>query len=348
MFWLYGFILITSTLIFVIIGTWLACYLLNMAGIYDMPSARSNHSKPVARGGGVAIILPLLGFMLVAGAPAQMLWAALGVAIISFVDDISGVAITQRLVVHIAAVIIAVTALDGAIVQGIIPLWADKIIAGILLLAFLNIYNFMDGIDGLTGAQTIALGAGFIIITALTANLGTGLGIDGALLIAAAAGFLLFNWHPARIFMGDVGSIPLGLITGFLLLDMAAGGYWAAALILPAFYLTDAIATLGNRLINKEIIWQAHSKHAYQQAVRAGYSHDWVVIRISAFNIVAILLAAISTIGFWWSLSALFIAYAAAIYLRWHLQNLPPANYGVNQHISDKQTQPASSAIITN
>lgn len=344
MFWIYSFILVISTVIFTVTGTLLAKFLLELTAVQDLPNERSNHARPVPRGGGVAIIVPLLGFMLVSGAPSHLLWAALGLAVISFVDDLRGVAIRDRLIIQVAACALALTSLDGLVFQGLLPFWPDRLLAGVLLLGFLNLYNFMDGIDGITGAQTIALGLGFIGMAIAVPHLGHGLGVDGALLIAAAGSFLLFNWHPARIFMGDVGSITLGFITGFLLLQLAALGQFVPALILPAYYLVDAGITFGKRLYAKEKVWEAHSQHAYQQAVRMGWPHDAVVLKIARSNACSLALALIATGGGAWAALALVLAYAQAGWLWWLLKTRrPEAGSRNNDNVIDAEFEEVAS-----
>ncbi|MDH3702467.1 MAG: glycosyl transferase, partial [Alphaproteobacteria bacterium] len=110
----------------------------------------------------------------------------------------------------------------------------------------------------------------------------------------AALGFLRFNWHPARIFLGDVGSVPLGYLLGWLLLQAAAAGYWAPALILPLYYLADATITLLRRAARREKVWQAHREHFYQRAVQNGRSHARVSLAVLAANVVLAALALVA------------------------------------------------------
>ncbi len=124
--------------------------------------------------------------------------------------------------------------------------------------------------------------------------------IYGLALLAGALGFLWWNWHPARIFLGDVGSVPLGFLIGWLLLVLAKNGHWQAALILPLYYLADATITLIRRALRGEKVWQAHREHFYQQAVRRGLSHADVVRHVLALNLVLVLLAVAATWGWGW------------------------------------------------
>jgi UDP-N-acetylmuramyl pentapeptide phosphotransferase/UDP-N-acetylglucosamine-1-phosphate transferase len=154
----------------------------------------------------------------------------------------------------------------------------------------------MDGIDGLAASETIAICMGIMLVTALTGSFGSQLSLSALIVLAAAAGFLWWNVHPARIFLGDVGSVPLGFLLGYLLLQMARAGYPHAALILPAYYLCDASITLARRAWRGEKIWQAHSEHFYQQAVRSGKRHDVVVRIINGVNILLIGLACLASL----------------------------------------------------
>jgi UDP-N-acetylmuramyl pentapeptide phosphotransferase/UDP-N-acetylglucosamine-1-phosphate transferase len=142
----------------------------------------------------------------------------------------------------------------------------------------------MDGIDGLAGAETASIGAGLLLFASVGAGVDSELRGLAAVVSAAAIGFLVWNWAPARIFLGDVGSVPLGFLLGFLLLDLAFRGHWKIALILPLYFLADATITLSRRLLRSERIWRAHREHFYQQAVRRGVAHEAVVTRVLAAN----------------------------------------------------------------
>ena len=148
----------------------------------------------------------------------------------------------------------------------------------------------MDGIDGLAGSETIAVALGYLALL-------TYAGLEDpfwrlALVIAAsAAGYLFWNWHPAKVFMGDSGSIPLGFLLGWLMLDLALAGQWAAGLILPLYFVADATFTLLARARRGEKLWQAHRQHFYQRAVLGGATPSGVVWRVGATNAVLIVLA---------------------------------------------------------
>jgi UDP-N-acetylmuramyl pentapeptide phosphotransferase/UDP-N-acetylglucosamine-1-phosphate transferase len=220
-------------------------------------------------------------------------------ALISWLDDLMDLSATLRFSVHILVVAAALTLLpdDAQIFQGLLPPLLDRIAAGLLWIWFINLYNFMDGIDGITGVETIAIGLGLFALSLLLPDL---LGLQGWLgLIAAAAalGFLLWNWHPARIFLGDVGSVPLGFFLGWLLLETAAAGQWPAALILPLYYLADATLTLLRRAARGEKVWRAHREHFYQRPALHGLPHDKIVLPIAAANILLVGMALFTVDG---------------------------------------------------
>lgn len=271
---------------------------LQRRAVLDRPNERSSHTRPTPRGGGIAttlvLVLAILGWGIWSWPQAWevglvLAGGMLGLGLVSFLDDLRSLPAGPRLLAQGLAV---AAGLGGVFWSGdsglpiqpffVEPLGGLVLIGlGISWLWFINLYNFMDGIDGITGVESLSIGLGL----AGCIWLGFGGGDDSsvqmpgyvaALSLAAGAaglGFLYWNWHPARIFLGDVGSIPLGYLLGFLLLCLALSGQWIAAVLLPLYYLLDATLTLGRRLVRGEKIWQAHRSHAYQRAVRMGRSH---------------------------------------------------------------------------
>jgi UDP-N-acetylmuramyl pentapeptide phosphotransferase/UDP-N-acetylglucosamine-1-phosphate transferase len=224
-----------------------------------------------------------------------------GLAVVSWIDDVRDLPPAPRFLSHIVAVAVVLILLpDNLLVfQGWLPLALDRIAAGLAWVWFINLYNFMDGIDGITGVETISIGAGLTLIAALGGGMtvaGVPVTLLGLSLAGAAVGFLIWNWHPARIFMGDVGSVPIGFLAGWLLIATAANGAWAAALILPAYYLADATITLIRRARRLEPIWRAHREHFYQKAIGVtGGGHNRVATMIGGLNLVLIADAVLST-----------------------------------------------------
>jgi len=300
---------------------------LQSRAILDVPNERSSHTAPVPRGGGIGLLTALLPAWLIAAslssehglALAVLAPGALALALLSWIDDRRSLSPLWRLLVQAIVVAIGIAALSGRgpVFQGLLPPWLDPWVAGFLWLWFVNLYNFMDGIDGITGVETVSLGVGL----ALLAFIGVGLDPLPPLLIAAAAlGFLVWNWHPARIFLGDVGSVPLGFFLGGLLIAAAEAGAWEAALILPLYYLADATYTLLRRAWQGERVWQAHRQHFYQRAVQGGWSHARVSAYVLGLNVALVLLALLAGAGH--PLAALALAALATLMLLIRLGNV--------------------------
>jgi UDP-N-acetylmuramyl pentapeptide phosphotransferase/UDP-N-acetylglucosamine-1-phosphate transferase len=269
--------------------------------IMDQPNERSMHETPVPRGGGLALLIVfLIGLLLampVAGFPALWLFIALLIlGGISFYDDKRGARISFRLLAQLFAALLGCLALGNSapFLHASLPLWLDRAIIIIGWIWFMNLYNFMDGIDGITGTQSIACALGTVLVFTISSHYELLLLTLPAVICGACAGFLLFNWHPAKIFLGDVGSIPLGFLTGFLLLKLAATGMIIPAVILPLYYLADSSITLFKRIVRGEKFWQAHRQHFYQRAAVSVRNHDRVVSWILKTDIALIALAALA------------------------------------------------------
>ena len=275
--------------------TWLATRIvldvLVRRAILDKPNERSSHDTPTPRGGGIAVVAVLFPAWIVAAllSDAWVPWLPLGAMLflagVSWRDDLESLGVLWRFGAQILAVAIGLESIDGLVFRGLLPGWLDPLAAGFLWLWFVNLYNFMDGIDGIAAVETASIGGG-VALVALGAAMGpAGASAWGIVLAAAALGFLPWNWHRAKVFLGDVGSVPLGYLSGWLLLSMAAAGAWKAALILPLYYLADATITLLRRLRRGEKVWRAHREHYYQRAVQGGMSHAAVVRAILAGNL---------------------------------------------------------------
>lgn len=279
---------------------------LQRRAILDHPVDRSSHNVPVPRGGGLALIpvlvLAWLGLAAVGAAPAGTPVIALGaalLALLSWYDDLRSLAAGLRLLAHFAAAALGVASLaaSGPVFQGVLPPFFDRAGAVMLWVWFINLYNFMDGIDGITGGESVAIGVGVAATLAL-AGLAADSGVGPALCVATGAlGFLRWNWPPARVFLGDVGSVPLGYLLGWLLLLLATEGLWAPALILPLYYLADATLTLLKRILRGERFWQPHRQHFYQRAVAPGDNHASVLQLVLAGNLLLVLLALLAIVA---------------------------------------------------
>ena len=275
--------------------------------IMDRPNERSSHDTPTPRGGGIGLMTALLpawiagAFLFAPGPLTTADWllplAAAALAGVSWIDDLRDVGALPRLAAQFAAAIAGVLVLPGLVFQGLFPPWLDATLAVIGWVWFVNLFNFMDGIDGISGVESIAIAAGVVLTGVVLSIVPGGMTAQALAVAAATAGFLAWNWHPAKIFLGDIGSVGLGYLLAWLLLALAAMGEWEAALILPLYYLADATITLLRRLARKEKVWQAHREHYYQQAVQNGRSHARVSAAVATTNLalVALALAAAAT-----------------------------------------------------
>jgi UDP-N-acetylmuramyl pentapeptide phosphotransferase/UDP-N-acetylglucosamine-1-phosphate transferase len=279
------------------LGTRALIPLLRRAAVLDHPNERSLHAAPTPRGGGIALVGAILLAwlaLIVAGAVAPRLlvvvFGAALLAAISWIDDLRGLSPATRLLAQLVAVGLGMLALlpTGPVFQFWLMPGLDAVAAALVWLWFVNLFNFMDGIDGLAGSEAAAIGIGLVLFASLGVGRDPGLAVLAATAGAAALGFLVWNWAPARIFLGDVGSVPLGYLFGFLLLDVAARGSWKIALILPLYFLADATITLFRRLLGGERVWQAHRRHFYQRAVQRGLGHGDVVRRVIAADLILI------------------------------------------------------------
>jgi len=181
----------------------------------------------------------------------------------------------------------------------------ERLLVGFLWVWLINAVNFMDGSDGFAAVEGISVAAGYAIVASRLGEpeiVFPGLEVFALLLASALAGFLVWNWAPARIFMGDTGSIPLGFIFGLFALDLALRGAWQAALILPLYFVVDATLTLLRRIARRERFWEAHREHAYQRAILAGATHSDVAVRLAILNVALIGLAVVSLVYPLWAL----------------------------------------------
>lgn len=278
------------------LGTRALIPLLRRRARLDIPNERSSHTVPTPRGAGIAVVgavlLAWIALTLAGRAPAAVGAAALGaaiIAVVSWCDDWRGVSPALRLVAQAAAVAIGLAALPAG---GILRDWLGPVpalaLAALAWLWFVNLFNFMDGIDGLAGGEAAALGAGLSLYAGIGAGHDPALAALAAAAAGAAGGFLVWNWAPARIFLGDVGSAPLGYLFGFLLLGLVFRGHWKIALILPLYFLADASVTLARRLLRGERVWLAHREHFYQRAVQRGLGHAAVTRRVLAADLLLI------------------------------------------------------------
>lgn len=242
--------------------------LLGLRIALDNPNHRSLHTSPTPRTGGIGLLAGVLaGAVVSTGAVHSALWIALALAALSLGDDRWNLPVAVRLLGHLVAAAAFVLTLGEWPAMWLLPIV-------VLALGWMtNLYNFMDGADGLAGGMTM-FGFGAFAIAAGMQGHGE-IAVLSVCVAAAAAGFLLFNYPPARIFMGDVGSIPVGFLAGALGLLGWKEGVWPAVfpLIVFAPFIVDASVTLAKRALRRERVWQAHREHYYQRLILGGWSH---------------------------------------------------------------------------
>ncbi|WGR92874.1 glycosyltransferase family 4 protein [Bradyrhizobium sp. ISRA437] len=264
------------------------------------PNARSSHKVPTPQGAGIAVTVATLlagGIVLVLAGlsdltvPFVVFAASLFIAVVGFADDVRPLPVVPRLLLQAAAVAVVVFAAPGDLrIVPACPLWLERTLLLVAGLWFVNLVNFMDGLDLMTAAEAAP-------ITVAVALLGSFGHVPAATTIVAAAlcgallGFSPFNRPVARIFLGDVGSLPIGLLLGWCLLQLALHQQFAAALLLPLYYLADATVTLLRRMARREPFWAAHRSHFYQRATDNGFAVWRVVGEVFALNVVLALLA---------------------------------------------------------
>jgi len=266
------------------------------------PNARSSHLTPTPQGAGLAVIGAVVAASLIAlGLHAfpedatqpltTIIAATLAIACVGVADDIRPLPIVPRLALQALIVAAVVYALPKELhVVPAVPWSLERLFLLIGGLWFVNLVNFMDGIDWMTAAEVIPLTATLALLGAAHA-LPAYAAFLAMALAGAMLGFSYFNRPVAKVFLGDVGSLPIGLLLGWLLVLLAAGGHLAAAILMPLYYLADATVTLIRRLIRGERVWQAHRTHFYQLATERGFTVLEIVARVFLLNLCLCVLA---------------------------------------------------------
>ncbi|VXB87787.1 MraY family glycosyltransferase [Pseudomonas sp. 8O] len=282
--------------------------------LMDVPNERSSHSIPTPRGGGVAIVLVyMLGLFIARESGLEVtdytFWALIGAgggtALLGFLDDHGHIAARWRLLGHFTAAIWALYWLGGLPPLALFGSewqlgWVGHVLAALYLVWMLNLYNFMDGIDGLASCEAICVCLSAALLCVVSGIQGESVVLP-LLLAAAVFGFLLWNFPPAKIFMGDAGSGFLGLVLGVL--SLQAG--WASPellwgwLILLGVFIVDATYTLAHRLFRGERVYEAHRSHAYQFASRHYGRHLPVTLAVVAINLLWLLPIAMMVVNGW-------------------------------------------------
>ena len=260
------------------------------------PNPRSSHRTPTPQGGGIAVIAAVvlalgIGFGLGwfdavrdSSLPALLIATVL-MACVGAADDFRPLPVGPRLLLQAILVAAVVYFLpDGLRAVPLLPIWLERVLLVLGGLWFVNLVNFMDGLDWMIAAEVIPLTAALVVCGWVHAlppyATAVALALGGAVL-----GFAYFNRPVARLFLGDVGSLPIGLLLAWLLFLVAAHGHLAAAIVMPLYFIADATSTLLRRVIRGEPIWQAHRSHFYQIATDRGFTVIEVVARVFLLNV---------------------------------------------------------------
>ncbi|WP_445940604.1 MraY family glycosyltransferase [Pseudomonas sp.] len=302
--------------------------------LMDVPNARSSHSLPTPRGGGVAIVITFLlglcaSFFTGLGIDSDLFYALAGaglsIALLGFLDDHGHIAARWRLLGHFVAAAWALywlggmpplTAFDGTLHLG----WVGHVLAAVYLVWLLNLYNFMDGIDGIASVEAICVCLGGAVLYAVTgtSSLISVTVLPLLMLVVGVVGFLIWNFPPARIFMGDAGSGFLGIVLGIF--SLQAGWvnpllFWGWLILLGVF-IVDATLTLLRRLLRREKVYEAHRSHAYQFATRQFGRHFSVTMAVVVINLCWLFpVALVVSLGWLDGLLGVLLAYVPLVVL---------------------------------
>jgi UDP-N-acetylmuramyl pentapeptide phosphotransferase/UDP-N-acetylglucosamine-1-phosphate transferase len=277
-----------------------------------IPNERSSHTQPTVRGGGLVIVLICLTsyafYTIYFGRDFQIgyLIGAVLIAFISWLDDLYSISFVWRFLIHAASAVLVVSTI-GYFQEFYVPFFSviniglfGSVLTFVWIVWLTNAYNFMDGIDGIAGMQALTAGIGWLLIGKI--NNFDSAGFYGGVIAFSSLGFLIQNWQPAKIFMGDVGSAFLGY--SFAVLPLLAksdaveksGKYQflpIASLFLVWFFVFDTVVTFMRRLFNGEKVWEAHRSHLYQRMNIGGLSHQTVTIIYGAISLTIVCLTII-------------------------------------------------------
>ncbi len=276
--------------------------ILTKFNLIDLPDkSRRSHNSPTPRGAGISLILCYLIIM-----PAQEYFFAgtliyshiiipifLPICFITFLEDTVHTSIITRLIIFVLCSILAIMWMvhPHHVLYDDLPIWIDLAISSFALLTFMNIYNFMDGIDGISAAETLHISLNMLALTYLSIDIVNSPGFiipTLFIIIGWISAFINFNWHPAKIFLGDTGSISIGFLLGIIILIIASSSahLFLACVISCLYYVADGGMTIILRINNGDNIFTPHLKHFFQQAVKSGNSHSSVVKQIMRCNII--------------------------------------------------------------
>jgi UDP-N-acetylmuramyl pentapeptide phosphotransferase/UDP-N-acetylglucosamine-1-phosphate transferase len=269
------------------------------------PNARSSHTTVTPQGAGLAVMASLIiicamALLLKAVPPPSLLPVLVGAAILTVVgglDDAHALAVSWRLLAQtlVAATIVLLLPQDFRLLPNLLSLGVERALMVLGIVGFVNAINFLDGLDWMTVAQVVPMTLGVAILCWLGV-VPQSVGLLGLVLLGATLGFAVFNKHPAQIFLGDAGSLPIGFVLAYMLIYVAEA-HIASGLLLALYSLTDATVTLGRRLVNKERVFSAHKSHFYQRAVAHGLRVPQVTARVFALGLALMGLAIVAALA---------------------------------------------------
>ena len=287
------------------------------------PNARSSHRVATPQGAGIAVMLALaavcIAILLLSASlrgvvPSLMpvLAAAAALTVLGALDDAHALPAMWRFIGQTVAAIAVVASLpdDLRLLPGLLPLMVERALLVLGTVACINAVNFLDGIDWMTTAEVVPIAVCIAVLEALGA-VPAPIGLLALALLGAMLGFALFNKHPAQVFLGDAGSLPVGLFLAFLLIFVAQADL-VAALLLPLYIIADSGLALCRRLINKEPIFSAHRSHFYQRAVTSGFSVPQVTARVFLLGLLLACLAIAAVLARSPAIALLLLAIGAA------------------------------------
>ena len=267
------------------------------------PNARSAHKAPTPQGGGIGIVTAVLAVTTAAitiTEPASIerllpvFGAAILLAVVGAIDDVRALNALTRLLVQAAAVAVVLASIPRDFqIFPVLEWWQERSLLLIAGIWFVNLVNFMDGIDWMTVVEVLPITVG-VVLVGMVGQVPSSVTIVALALAGAVIGFAPFNRPVARLFLGDVGSLPIGLLVGWMLMMLAINGHIAAAVILPFYYLADATITVSRRASGKEKIWAAHRSHFYQRALDNGLTVPAIIARVGMSNFALVVLATTS------------------------------------------------------
>lgn len=289
-------ILALSSFLISLLGTRMTILVLRKRNAYRQ-TVIPGQPLPTHKGGGIAVVFAMLICLMIADVSYGIVLSLLMLTAVSLLDDLIKVHTAIKLLVQLMAVSIPLSMLQVPVFSEELPLWLDRSIAGFLWLWFINLFTFMDSSDGISPTEMICVSLGLCLISIFNNTFPDALSTYSLIVFSVGCGFLWWNWHPAKIYMGEVGSVPVGFFMGYLILLAVLSGYGYAAMILPAYYLADGSITIISRLMKRKRIWASHSEHYHQIAIKKGMRTETAVKFVFGVNLLLILLAVIATMN---------------------------------------------------